>query len=416
MNNQDIYFDDGVHQANFVDSLALLLNTARPDMEFIKTTLKDDFPSLSAPVVLDLFNDFLTTYNDANGRKFEDWNDFKTNWYNYMTFRGHPPATTTALYKGFLQGYIQASGNVISPDLTTISGDWSILTNPAIPPPITLDFTSDTNINNPFIKAFNQFIERYDYPFQGLGDNPTRLINQFEKFMTATALIQDPSQAIVPPGFPANFFAELPTYKAIYQAFGPANITDEEFISRVKQFYLDEVQTKGFFTPSQSFSSWVDTIRIENGYNAVRDVSANSSLAGNSSEKVIILNRIIVLLISIIKTLQDVGIAQANRLKFTTAYQQAYVALQTQVPTFVRGSPGAIGDSGESASQVRNDLNASYNSILIDNLRSLRGLQEDRAKKQQSDVNQTNDAVNQQTDMATTLLQQISTLLNTVLR
>jgi hypothetical protein len=141
-----------------------------------------------------------------------------------------------------------------------------------------------------------------------------------------------------------------------------------------------------------------------------------SSLAGNGSEKVIVLNRIILLLISLIKTLQDVGIVQANRLTYLTKYQNVYTGLQTQIPVFLKDGTKPIGTSSTEAGQTRNDLNSSFNGILTDNLRSLRGIQEDNAKKLQSNVNATNDAVNQQTDMVSTFIQQMQTLLSTILR
>lgn len=148
--------------------------------------------------------------------------------------------------------------------------------------------------------------------------------------------------------------------------------------------------------------------------NLINMEKIGSSLSGNDSEKALVLNRIIRLLIAIIQTLQNVGIAQANRLTFITKFQNVYTALQTQIPVFLKDGTKPLGDSSTEAGQARNDLNSSFNGVLTDNLRNLRGIQEDAAKKEQTNVNQTNDAVNQQTDMCSTFIQQLSTLLNTV--
>jgi len=416
--NQQVTFDDSFHQATFIPSLAFIQTQANLDLgPIILDEIAEDFPSLTNTQVSTLFNHYLSSYGTGiAAQTFNDWNSFKTGWYNFMTNEGYTPATTTHFYTAFLNGYMQALGNKITPDLTTITGDWSILQTPPNPL-ISLDFRDDSTLNNPFVKTFNHFASEYNYPIGGpFFDFRTPLFNQLSTFMTTTSLLQDPSQAVVPPGQPANFFSELSSYAAIYQAFGPSNGTPDDFIARIQQFYVNQLSAKGYFLPSQDFSEWFEEIRNENGFNMAFNPLNNSSLSGNSSEKVAIINRLILLIISMIQTLQSVGISQANRLKFTTSFQQAYVALQTQVPTFVRGSPGAIGGASSDASQVRNDLNASFNAIMIDNLRSLRGLQEDRAKQQQSDLNQTNDAVNQQTDMATTFLQELSTLLSTIMR
>lgn len=411
----NITFDDGFHQTDFINSLNFVLNKSTPSLQFIRAGVTQDFPNVSSTTIQNLFNSYLQTYTTPSGQTFSSWADFKDKWYTFATSQGFSPTTKTQLYQTFLAAYMQSLGNSLSPDLRTLSGDWTILQNP--PDSFHFDFTTDTSVANPFVQMFNRFANDFTYPPQAsVTDFTGYFINQLTPYLTTTALLQDPSQAVVPPGQPANFFIGIPAYATIYQAFGPSNATAADFIGRLQQFYIDQVQKKGAFIPSQDFSDWVQTIGKENNFNVASPSADTSSLAGNSAEKVIIINRIIVLLISMIQTLQGVGVAQAGRLRFTTAFQQAYVALQTQIPTFVRGSPGAIGSTSSDATQVRNDLNASFNSILTDNLRSLRGLQEDRAKQQESNVNQTNDAVNQQTDMATTMLQELSTLLSTILR
>jgi hypothetical protein len=112
-----------------------------------------------------------------------------------------------------------------------------------------------------------------------------------------------------------------------------------------------------------------------------------------------------------------VGITEAKRLQYFTNYQNVYTTLQQQIPTFTKDQAGPIGggkDSNSDQAQTRNELNSTFNGALIDNIRNLRSVQQNNAQQVQTGVNTTNDAVNQQTDMATTFIQQLSTLLSTI--
>jgi len=236
-------------------------------------------------------------------------------------------------------------------------------------------------------------------------------MDKFGAFLSTIATLKTPL-----PSDPNYFyFRDLVSFEGVYKAFA-ADPSDAAFKDRLNQFYQDQMNANGYFIPSQALAAWVTAIRNENDAAKMNLDLIGFSLTGNSSEKAIILNRIIRLLISLIKTLQDVGIAQANRLTFVTKFQNVYTALQTQIPVFLKDGSEPIGTASTEAGQARNDLNSSFNGVLTDNLRSLRGIQEDAAKKLQTNVNQTNDAVNQQTDMASTFIQQLSTLLSMILR
>ena len=128
-----------------------------------------------------------------------------------------------------------------------------------------------------------------------------------------------------------------------------------------------------------------------------------------------ILDRIFRLLTKILESMQRVAINQAQRLSFLTAWQRAYTDQMNQIHAFTSNNGDASGISGGSGTEFREALNQA-NSQFIEIMRSNRSLISDDAKALQSLVNQTNDAVSQQANMATSILQQFSTILGSIYR
>lgn len=141
----------------------------------------------------------------------------------------------------------------------------------------------------------------------------------------------------------------------------------------------------------------------------------STSLAPGHYVDTIILNRIFGLLVSMIQVLQQVGIAQAQRLTFFTNWQSAYTDEMTQIHAFVKDNDDTIdgGDSVEGA--IRNDLNQ-INSTYTEQIRANNSTLSDSAKALQAAVNSTNDAQQQQATQATTILQQMGTILSSIFR
>jgi hypothetical protein len=346
------------------------------------------------------------------------------------------------LYIAFVQEFSQ---------LALPEADWNILnTNSSI---------QDVNDpNNLFLSSFLHFINQYQPNTINIADTVSDfftgfipqfylatsqdMINKFRQFYTTNTTLQIPGTVplfnpAVGDTAPLYNNMNFPSYEAIYYALRPTNPPDTGragFIADLQQFYQQEKQTYGYFLPSHSFGRWIEAMRdkfnvpvstVNNNLEAI-SLGGPSSLAGNSSEKVFVIHRIIALLIAMIGTLQNVAIVQANRLKYITQYQQVYTGMQSQIPVFLEKTndpahyvierKGMSGVSSTDQARARTDLNSSYNALLTDNLRSLRSIQEDKAKQIQSNINQTNDAVNQQTDMATSFIQQLSTLLSTIMR
>lgn len=320
--------------------------------------------------------------------------------------------TGNALYQGMLQDFATAMGIQLDSQNLVVGGDWSIITP-------SLDLSA-SNPNNPFILNVNKFLSTYTYPDINPPPNSsgepflTNFFNQYHQFLSGISTIQDPSQAYVDPTASFNPFTNLASYRQIFNAFSP-DTSDAAFNAFFNQFYTQEIVQKGYFMPSQMVGDWFSSVQNSFGANTYIDY-IGSSLAENDSQKAQVINRIILLLISLIQTMQNVGIAQANRLRYLTQFQNAYTALETQVPVFLQSTPGPIGGTSSNSSTVRNELNSSFNGIVLDNVRSLRTVQQNNAQQVQSAVNTTNDAVNQQMSMVTTFLQQMTTLLGTILR
>lgn len=162
-------------------------------------------------------------------------------------------------------------------------------------------------------------------------------------------------------------------------------------------------------------------------HNYVDSTDLRSGLYGRPLQ----LDRIFNLLVLMIDALQKAAAAQANRLNFLAAWQKAYTDEMNQIHAFVmnNGDGGAdtdfrrigggdfssppVSDSGENATKIRGDLNT-FNTNLTQLMQGNRQVIADDAKALQTSVNQTNDAVQQQTDMATAILQQLSTILSSL--
>lgn len=136
-----------------------------------------------------------------------------------------------------------------------------------------------------------------------------------------------------------------------------------------------------------------------------------TNLATGDYTSSVILNRIFELLLTMISSLQNVAAAQANLLNFQTSWQSAYTNLMAQVHVFTQGAGGAFSKSSQSA--TRDDMN-NLNSTFIQTLQNRQSVISDNSKALQSNVSQSNDAVNQQSNLGTAILQELSTLLSAI--
>lgn len=130
----------------------------------------------------------------------------------------------------------------------------------------------------------------------------------------------------------------------------------------------------------------------------------------------LMLNRILKLLTATIQNLQSVAVQQANRLTFLTQWQKAYTDQMNGVHTFtVSNGDAYVSIKDDEHSTLRQSLNQ-INSTHIEQMRSNNNIIADTAKGLQTNINQTQDAVNQQSNMATSLIQQMNSILSSIYR
>jgi hypothetical protein len=398
------------------------------------------------------FNTYLATYQYPY-KTFTNWSDFEQGFYTYVQQRATLQGVNitgmdqAALYKGFAQDFATVFGIQINSDgtLDGTTGDWSVLTQNS-----SSALFDESNPNNPFILAFNQFVNTMtpsDYPKSTLPSNTnfadmSSFMASFQTFLTTNtstnpavstlALLQTGAAAINSTAPNQTAFDNVGTYEQIYNAYAK-NPTPAGFSTFINAFYNNEIKLKGYFTPGDSATDFLNAAQNNDPLNVQLDEMPGSSISGTGSEALLVLNRVLELLIKLVQSLQNVGIVQAQRLTYYTNFQNAYTGMISEVPVFTAGqqltrinpngttsqfaSPiGKTGSKSTDAGNARNDINSAFNGLMTDNIRSLRDIQENNAKQLQSNINTTNDAVNQQTDMVSTFLQQLSTMLSSILK
>lgn len=289
---------------------------------------------------------------------------------------------------------------------------------------------------------------------------------QVTKFLTIEAKLQPSTTVTIQTSDSTTATFPVPSYQDVYEAFFG---TTTGFPAFVQQFYNDTLTKtgngnplNGYFIPSQQFGSFIDAVAKE--FNSPSILTATSVTTDQSGRPAVI-NRIFRLLVLLITTLQGVAAAQANRLNVYTQWTKAYTDLMNQIPKFsgsdpnnilrddginvpnpisnnihwnndptgtqptlttvpmghgndsrtVSNNPADLGDKAARAS-LRQELNDGVVAQVTERIRGYRDSVTNDSKAMQSVVNQSNDAVSQQTNMATALLQELSTLLGAIFR
>lgn len=259
--------------------------------------------------------------------------------------------------------------------------------------------------HGPFKSSLNDLISNAGMIIEPGGTEATdSFFERWGNFMAVTA-------AVEPQGGPVST-ASLGAYRNIYESFG---FDPSGFENRFLQFYEKtvtenglDVISQGWFIPSHSFDEWFEAMREE--YIQVQFVS---SVGSSDTNRTLVIDRILRLLILLIDVLQRITAAQADRLTFLTAWQSAYTELLTEIPRFTRGDGGPIAAKNED--WARSTLNPSFEQVT-QTVQARRNVVQDEAKQLQTTLNSSQDAANQQTQIATALLQQLSTILSQIFR
>lgn len=139
-----------------------------------------------------------------------------------------------------------------------------------------------------------------------------------------------------------------------------------------------------------------------------------TSLASGKYTSTNILNRIFDLILEMLGSLQRTATSQAERLNFMTQWQKAYTDVMNQIKVFTK-EDNTVSTALKDNDTNRGDLNR-LNSQYTETLRNKRSIVSDDSKALQSNVNQSNDAVNQQSSLGSSILQELGTILSSIYR
>lgn len=280
--------------------------------------------------------------------------------------------------------------------------------------------------NDVYEQAFNKFLQGFQYTgttVQGTPSGPTvtdayftdrwnEFFFQLASVANTTPLLSQPGD--VPTGSP------LINFQDIFTAYLGNNPTAfETFLANYINEQIFPSNGNGqSFIPSQDVGAWLNKVQQAYSISLKGSGAPLISSVGQTTRKVDILLIIFSLLVKMIGTLQKVAAAQSDRLQLLSELTGAYTQLQTQVPIFTAGDGtifgGGYGNTGGTANVMthsRDDAN-SLNQTFTETIRSRRTQVDNAAKSMQNNLNQSNDSANQQSDAATTILQNLRTILN----
>lgn len=274
--------------------------------------------------------------------------------------------------------------------------------------------TDPTSFKNDLAsRLFEQFLRELQYDTESPS---TPLVmqdfnDQFSNFLFHFATISEGISLLSGSENALNF-------QDIYNAYFVDNPTAfEQFLtSYVSDLMYPNGAASGVgFLPSEEIGNWYKTVQ-ESYSKALSGAAAPlTSSVGESFKKVLIIDKIYQLIVEMIGTLQQVAAAQSDRLRILTEWQSAYTTLQTQIHTFTKGDGTSIDGTSDDEQEARDALN-SLNQTYTENIRSRRSILQDEAKSLQSSINNSNDAANQQSNLGTAIIQELSTILGAIYR
>lgn len=367
---------------------------------------------------------FLGSFYNVAGGNLTVLNDF----FSAFNKTGNPlPTTLPALINSFLSYALSrginagiAFGTVLSGfqidyrmgmgDPNNQSNDWS-----AIQPTPSVQAIMDQGT-----LWYADFLEHYPYKADGSLGNSNDFYANLAKALTLTAGITLGSTlyGVTPIGgnFAIPTSASFPRFQSVYNLFFPTGGA-AGFTARVSKFYHDEIAEKGYFVPSQLFEKWTQTMIKESlGFSSMP--GDRTSLGAMGARKTIIMDQIYALIAALVGSMQRVAAVQAARLTVLTQWQGAYTDELSKIHNFLAGDgtylAGAFSDTDRD--KARSELNTTANASIRDQLQSNRAIIGDDAKSLQSNVNQSNDAVSQQSNAATAIIQELNTILGAIFR
>jgi len=396
---------------DFTENLDNLLYKEKDINETMNSILTAMESELGSGQTIDLFlADTDTNFNDIDA--------FTVSLANFSTKAGANAAQVK-----------DAFTNVVS-SIILNRGDWEVFEDPNVPAdPATIDGAFDLSVLN----SLNHFIVSFPKNKETADLTEANFFAELSDFYTRTSKLSENNAGV-----------NLPAYELVYNGYG---LPSEDFQPRMREFLDDSFSEDGYFIPSQRFDEWFEEITREFAISKSFGIDNPDGLLGTidltgpdevnsriskeariATKRTLVIDRILKLLILVIDTLHIISAGQAARLSFLADWQQNYTLLMEEIRTFtsqttkpdgVTGLPvsRAIGTAtaAQQSAQRRGDLNA-LNTQFTETLRARRDIVGDDSKTLQSTINQSQDAANQQTSIATSILQQISTILSAIFR
>lgn len=279
-------------------------------------------------------------------------------------------------------------------------------------------------------EAFKKFISGFQYTGTTLQGTPagasvtdSYFSDRWNEFFFQLASVANTTPLLFQPGNVSSG-APLLNFEDIFTAYLGNNPTAfETFLANYINQQVFPANGKGqSFIPSQDVGAWLRQVQQAYSISLKGSGAPLISSVGQTTRKTDILESIYFLLVKMIGTLQKIAAAQSDRLQLLATWEGAYTNLQTKVPTFTAGDGtifgGAYGNNGNTvnvATTSRDDAN-SLNQTYIETIRSRRTQVDNESKTMQNNLNQSNDTANQQSDAATTILQNLRTILNAIYR
>lgn len=351
------------------------------------------------PPTAPTYSNLTTAYLDSVKARLADALDLITRMNLGLLKSGDYLQLSTALYPGVGPGFPPVLGDALNLANVAFStqsienvqntgsvilGDWD-LDSAAFPANLVSDMST---------KAFNQFIQFTREPNDNARDTLLKAQDFFTRFayvkdymliaQTFTASLSSAEQAQFFHSFIVNEFSSAGSTQVLSAELG-------KFLDKAAQQYLIALNGSPSFTPE-------------------------SSVHGSFS-KVVILQRIYALIVEMIGVLQKMTASQSDQLKLLTEQQSQLTNIINQVHIFTTDDGTEI-DSSDTTSQeqtFRDSVNQ-VGTAWTDTIRANRDFVQNAAKAYQSNINNSNDAVNQQASMATAFIQELSTLLGAIYR
>lgn len=203
---------------------------------------------------------------------------------------------------------------------------------------------------------------------------------------------------------------ESNSYEKFYKAFLGDTANFEEVFAKFMT-----AQGPNFISTTESFDAWTKEVLKQYYANLAPSFAGiGPSSAYGNGDKAFILTRIFSLLVEMVESLQKVAASQSNRLLILGNWQKAYTELQNKI-IYVTNQDGRVNADLGNNDDRRNDFNT-LNSTYTETIKARKSGVGDDAKNLQTQINQSTDAVNQQTSMATAILQQLAAIFGAIFK